>query len=68
MRTHQVRTYRSAEHLPKEEQLAWKMAAVATDPVPLEPAVVEMICNRIIDNAAVAVASLARRPVRTARR
>ncbi|HLU83353.1 MAG TPA: MmgE/PrpD family protein, partial [Trueperaceae bacterium] len=67
MKIHEVRTYKSAEHLPKEQQLAWKMAAVATDPVPLEPQVVEMIGNRIIDNAAVAVASLARRPVRTAR-
>ncbi|MCW5820331.1 MAG: MmgE/PrpD family protein, partial [Trueperaceae bacterium] len=67
MKSHQVRTYKSAEHLPREEQLAWKLAAVATDPVPLEPAVLEMIGNRIIDNASVAVASLARRPVVTAR-
>ena len=67
MKTHEVRTYKSAEHLAKEDQLAWKMAAVATDPVPVEPAVAEMIGNRVIDNAAVAVASLARRPVRAAR-
>lgn len=67
MKVHEVRTYRSAEHLPREEQLAWKMAAVATDPVEVEPAVEEMIGNRIIDNAAVAVASLARGPVATAR-
>src|SRR5690606_41803819 len=43
------------------------MAVVATDEVPLEPDVIEMIGNRIIDNAAVAVASLARRPVQAAR-
>lgn len=43
------------------------MAAVATDPVAVEADVEEMIGNRIIDNAAVAVASLARGPVRTAR-
>ncbi len=67
MKVHEVRTYKSAEHLPREDQLAWKMAAVATDPVAVEPAVEEMIGNRIIDNAAVAVASLARRPVATAR-
>jgi len=67
MKVHEVRTYRSAEHLPREDQLAWKMAAVATDPVEVEPAVEEMIGNRIIDNAAVAVASLARGPVATAR-
>ncbi|HEX7040657.1 MAG TPA: MmgE/PrpD family protein [Trueperaceae bacterium] len=67
MKVHEVRTYRSAERLPREEQLAWKLAAVATDPVPVEPEVAEMIGNRVIDNAAVAVASLARRPVRAAR-
>ena len=67
VKTHEVRTYKSAEHLPREEQLAWKMAAVATDPVPVEPEVAVMIGNRIIDNAAVAVASLARGPVRSAR-
>ena len=67
MKVHEVRTYRSAEHLPREEQLAWKLAAVATDPVPVEPDVAEMVGNRVIDNAAVAVASLARKPVRAAR-
>jgi 2-methylcitrate dehydratase len=67
MKVHEVRTYRSAENLPREEQLAWKLAAVATDRVPVEPDVAEMIGNRVIDNAAVAVASLARKPVRAAR-
>ncbi len=67
MKLHEVRTYKSAEHLPREQQLAWKMAAVATDPVPVDGEVAEMIGNRVVDNAAVAVASLARRPVRTAR-
>jgi 2-methylcitrate dehydratase len=60
---HTVRTHKSAENLPREEQLAWKIAAVAADPVPVEDAVVEMIGNRIIDNAAVAAASLNRRSV-----
>lgn len=67
MKVHEVRTYKSAEHLPREEQLAWKMAAVATDPVAVQPEVEEMIGNRIIDNASVAVASLARGPAATAR-
>ncbi|AUS80438.1 hypothetical protein C1701_21220 [Actinoalloteichus sp. AHMU CJ021] len=40
---HVVRTYPSAEPLPKEEQLAWKLAAVATDPVAVEPEVTEMV-------------------------
>ncbi len=67
MKLHTVRSHRSADLLPREAQLAWKMAAVATDPVPVEAEVAEMIGNRIIDNAAVAMASLARRPVRSAR-
>src|SRR5680860_1778264 len=67
MKTHEVRTHKSAEHLAKEDQLAWKLAAVATDRVVVEAEVAAMIGNRVIDNAAVAVASLARRPVRVAR-
>ncbi|UXO85541.1 MmgE/PrpD family protein [Brucella intermedia] len=67
MNTHTVRTYKSAEHLDREDQLAWKIASVATDNVPLDDDVVEMIGNRIIDNASVAAASLARHPVASAR-
>ena len=67
MKIHDVRTYRSAEPLAREDQLAWKLAAVATDPVPVEDDVIEMIGNRIIDNAAVAAASIARGPIRSAR-
>ncbi|HCF18001.1 MAG TPA: 2-methylcitrate dehydratase, partial [Rhodospirillum rubrum] len=67
MKLHDVRTYKSAEPLPRENQLAWKLAAVATDRVPVPPDVTEMIGNRILDNAAVAAASLARGPVRSAR-
>ncbi|OKL42756.1 MmgE/PrpD family protein [Pseudovibrio exalbescens] len=67
MRTHSVRTWKSAEHLPREDQLAWKIARVAADPVAVEAEVADMIINRIIDNAAVAAASLARRPVASAR-
>jgi 2-methylcitrate dehydratase len=65
--SHHVRVYRSEEPLPREEQLAWKIAEVATDPVEIEPAVVDMIVNRVIDNAAVAAASLTRAPVSAAR-
>ena len=67
MKLHTVRTYRSAERLPREEELAWKMAEVAGTHVPESEAVIDMIGNRIVDNAAVAVASLARRPVISAR-
>jgi 2-methylcitrate dehydratase len=67
MLQHRVRVHSSKDKLPKADQLAWKIAEVASDPVAIEPAVVEMIGNRIIDNAAVAAASLSRRPVVSAR-
>ncbi|MFQ5971558.1 MAG: MmgE/PrpD family protein, partial [Alphaproteobacteria bacterium] len=46
---------------------AWKLAAVATDPAPIEPAVAEMVVNRAMDNAAVAMAAIGREPVANAR-
>ncbi len=67
MKLHTVRSHKSAEHLERGDQLAWKIAEVATDPVPVEADVAEMIGNRIIDNAAVAAAAIARRPVASAR-
>ena len=67
MREHTVRVHRSEENLPREEQLAWRMAEVAVDPVEVEAETAEMIINRVIDNAAVAVASLTRAPIVSAR-
>ncbi|MBM4487348.1 MmgE/PrpD family protein [Prescottella equi] len=67
MKTHPVRTRLSAENFPKHEHLAWKIAEVATDPVEVPADTTEMIVNRIIDNAAVAAASVTRRPVANAR-
>ena len=67
MKNHPVRMYRSDESLPREQQLAWKIAEVATDPVEVSQEVTEMIINRVIDNAAVATASLSRAPVVAAR-
>ncbi|TDT33103.1 2-methylcitrate dehydratase [Naumannella halotolerans] len=64
---HPVRMYRSDENLAREDQLAWKIAEVATDPVPVDPEVTEMVINRIIDNASVAAASLLRGPIVSAR-
>ncbi|WP_309067332.1 MmgE/PrpD family protein [Microbacterium sp.] len=65
--THHVRVHRSDENLAREEQLAWKIAQVAVDPVAVDADVADMIINRVIDNAAVAAASLTRRPVVAAR-
>ncbi|MBB5831840.1 MmgE/PrpD family protein [Brachybacterium aquaticum] len=64
---HDVRVHRSDENLPRVGQLAWKMAQVAVDPVEVEADVAEMIINRIIDNASVAIASLNRAPIVSAR-
>ena len=67
MKLHPVRTYKSEEELPREDQLAWQIAEVAADPVEVDDEVVDMIINRVIDNAAVAAASLTRAPVVAAR-
>ena len=64
---HEVRTSPSSAGLAREKQLAWKLAAVATDPVEVTDDVTDMVINRVIDDAAVAAASLAREPVRAAR-
>jgi 2-methylcitrate dehydratase len=67
VKKHQVRVHRSDENLPREQQLAWAIARVASERVPAEDAVTDMVINRVIDNAAVAAASLAREPVTAAR-
>ncbi len=64
---HKVRAHPSKDELPREEQLAWKMAEMAADPVAVDDDVTEMIINRIIDNASVAIASLNRGPIKSAR-
>jgi 2-methylcitrate dehydratase len=64
---HKVRVYKSDEELPRESQLAWKIAEVAVDPVAVASDVTDMVINRVIDNAAVAVASFLRSPVVAAR-
>lgn len=67
MITHAVRAHRSKDPLPREEQLAWKFAEVAADKVAVDAEATDMIINRIIDNASVAVASLNRGPIKSAR-
>ena len=67
MQNTEVRVYPSKTKLAREDQLAWKIAAVAADKVPVAKDVTAMIVNRIIDNASVAIASVNRRPVVSAR-
>lgn len=63
----EVRTRPSADALAEADQLAHRLATVAVDDVGVDDDVSEMIINRVIDNAAVAVASLRRAPVAAAR-
>ena len=65
--THEVRVHPSSADLPRAEQLAWHLAELASDPAPVPAEVADMVVNRIIDNAAVATASLLREPVVAAR-
>jgi 2-methylcitrate dehydratase len=67
MPLHETRVYPSKSTPKREDQLAWKIAAVAADKVAVTKPVTAMIINRIIDNAAVAIASVNRRPVVSAR-
>src|SRR5699024_4548483 len=63
----EVRCYPSAEHLRHEDQLAYKIAKGATEDVAVTDEGKDMIINRIIDNASVAVDSLNHAPIVSAR-
>lgn len=65
--TYHVKVHPSNVPLPKTGQLAWKLAGIATDNAPIFPEVAEMVVNRVIDNAAVAIAAINREPVANAR-
>lgn len=67
MKKHLVRVYPSKEKLERKDQLAWKLAELASDPTPIGDDVLDMVINRIIDNASVAIAAINRRPVASAR-
>ena len=58
MNNHIVKVYPSKQELKREDQLAWKIAAVASDPVGVDDDVTDMVINRMIDNASVAMASV----------
>ena len=67
MITHTVKVYPSKIKLDKKNQLAWKLAEISSDNVKLNKKSIEMVINRIIDNASVAIASLNRKPVISSR-
>jgi 2-methylcitrate dehydratase len=63
---HEVKVHPAASALPREEQLAWKLASLATLPA-IDSDTAELVAARIIDNAAVALAAINRAPVAAAR-
>mgnify|MGYP006136734239 FL=1 len=67
MRNIKVKVHPSSSNLKKEDQLAWKIAEIASDKSRPGSDAIDMIINRIIDNASVAIASFNRRPVVSAR-
>ncbi len=67
MRNIKVKVYPSSSKLKKKQQLAWKIAEIASDKAKLNEDAIDMVINRIIDNASVAIASFNRKPVISAR-
>ena len=67
MRNITVKVHSSKANLKKKDQLAWKIAEIASDKAKINKEAIEMVINRIIDNASVAIASYNRKPVISAR-
>ena len=67
MRNIVVKVHPSKANLKKQNQLAWKIAEISSDKAKLNKDAIEMVINRIIDNASVAIASFNRKPVVSAR-
>ena len=67
MRNISVKVHPSKANLKKKDQLAWKIAEIASDKAKINSEAIEMVINRIIDNASVAIASFNRKPVISAR-
>ena len=63
MRNITVKVHPSKANLKKKEQLAWKIAEISSDKAKLNKDAIEMVINRIIDNASVAIASLIGSPL-----
>lgn len=69
MKVHTVRFHPEKNMLPKKDQLAWKLAELAVNAkdADLDADVIDMVKNRIIDNAAIALAAVNEYPVVVAR-
>ena len=60
MKRYPIKIQQPGQKLKKEEQLAWRIASMASQDWDLTNAITEMVGNRIIDNAGVAIAALNR--------
>jgi 2-methylcitrate dehydratase len=67
MREINVKVHPSSSNLEKKKQLAWQISEIATDRSKPSGDAIEMVINRMIDNASVAIASFSRKPVVSAR-
>src|SRR5690606_21145183 len=57
----------AGNRLARADQLAWKIAEAAVGRAPLDEDVAAMVANRLIENAAVAIAAIDNDPVASAR-
>lgn len=67
MKTKTYRPIKAGDELAKEDQLAWSLAKMASEEWDEDREVTEMVGNRLIDNAGVAIAAVNRDAVATAR-
>ena len=67
MRNIKVKVHPSSADLKKKDQLAWKIAEISSDKSRASGYCIDMVINRVIDNASVAIASFNRKPVISAR-
>ena len=57
MKNIKVKVHSSLSNLRKEDQLAWQIAEISTDKSKPSGDAIDMVINRLIDNASVAIAS-----------
>jgi len=67
MKTFPIKIQKPGEKLEVKEQLAWRIATMSSQEWELTTDIIEMVGNRIIDNAGVAIAALNRDAVKIAR-
>ena len=67
MKKYSIKVQQPGEVSKKDEQLAWRIASMASQDWGLVNEISEMVGNRIIDNAGVAVAAINREAVKIAR-